>query len=1108
MPVSTAEEIQLESLTTALNELSKPLLASDTLSADSYTDQLEGAVRIAFAPCSSTVLESLHLYGHEHLYRYRSLEKNPASNDSAKRTDTSTLITAHTHHHDTDRGVSHDDLSDKGAWQWAMAVLDILLAIHCTLLKSKTGHAVSGNSPVSLANARATVESFDVTKRSDPNAVQFGANSANDNGNGDNRESALKQSSVMPKSFIEEITSDTTSMSQPGASIPRTKLLIEEISSDKTPVKRPDAAPPSHATDNKDAGALSLSQSMSVRKAIRVLVYAVLVPLLDSELATSLQHYLPQTVAEVALHKKRTSKKEQQKASARARPLTSPVYNFLYLLAAKHESGNWIARTGREEKLAVVVKRIAVWLGAKQGDTTEVTYLTAMHFAYPVLLSALQLAYGGADPTSTSSKDDCIGLDTTTADRSDDLNPRIKIGQKRKQDFAHLLVVLRHRMPLNVVMEAFAQLLALRDLPSSLQPVCSRILTKCLMMQNGVLCLLTHLLSSCETVSDVTAAATQTMRLVINCPRWMAKSKDAYYANICTQLYHLLHLRSSDSSVLNSVSNISRRLPHAVMILIHGMILKHPILARKHLISRMCAAFDVRFVEAGSEPYRPTLSGTQSTPSWVSELRIPVSDIWQCINQDAHTEEVGSSVNTAFITTWDPIVIEQAIQFAVEDMHKVFVAGLSASGDLNGREKSDMLGAVRSYIPILLALFSFTAEYPGVSLSTAVNELVGKILSAIDEDDAVEALFTFLDPGARPDTADVESKQDVHTTFELMSGSRNGVSYRWMPQTERNFAHDCQCVINLLGTLKRTALAGEFFVRLVEALGQVADETDEAGRDIAAASTGNFLHGGGGLSDAEIDRKRSYLLLSQCLGQLVQSLDVSVIKRTRHVIVFAKLLATSADDETTCMALGLLTTILTGNAVTVSKDDEADIAELRGWLEPFANHPNEEIAEIALDLITNIQTRNPLWQELQEQTTNIQTVDHHNSTKPEVSIDASGSGSSSQKAQITDIGNETKSLDNDMGLLPPSKNANSGTNDDAQPSAALVTEYESFSTAMLQLKDPMLPVRAHALVLLRRLLERRDESVRGKEQVILDILVTQIRQLDSYIYLVGKWSES
>ncbi|KAF5397490.1 Tetraspanin [Paragonimus heterotremus] len=52
-----------------------------------------------------------------------------------------------------------------------------------------------------------------------------------------------------------------------------------------------------------------------------------------------------------------------------------------------------------------------------------------------------------------------------------------------------------------------------------------------------------------------------------------------------------------------------------------------------------------------------------------------------------------------------------------------------------------------------------------------------------------------------------------------------------------------------------------------------------------------------------------------------------------------------------------------------------------------------------------------------------------------------------------------------------------------------------------QLNDPLVPVRGHALIMLSRLLESRDQCVLGHEERLFKMLVQHLSDMDSYIYL-------
>uniref|UniRef100_A0A0X3Q0D7 Transport and Golgi organization protein 6 homolog n=1 Tax=Schistocephalus solidus TaxID=70667 RepID=A0A0X3Q0D7_SCHSO len=60
---------------------------------------------------------------------------------------------------------------------------------------------------------------------------------------------------------------------------------------------------------------------------------------------------------------------------------------------------------------------------------------------------------------------------------------------------------------------------------------------------------------------------------------------------------------------------------------------------------------------------------------------------------------------------------------------------------------------------------------------------------------------------------------------------------------------------------------------------------------------------------------------------------------------------------------------------------------------------------------------------------------------------------------------------------------------------------EKLAAAFELLRDPLLPVRGHGLIEISRLLESRDPAVRGFEDKIYEVLVKQLDEDDSYLYL-------
>ena len=73
----------------------------------------------------------------------------------------------------------------------------------------------------------------------------------------------------------------------------------------------------------------------------------------------------------------------------------------------------------------------------------------------------------------------------------------------------------------------------------------------------------------------------------------------------------------------------------------------------------------------------------------------------------------------------------------------------------------------------------------------------------------------------------------------------------------------------------------------------------------------------------------------------------------------------------------------------------------------------------------------------------------------------------------------------------------------ASPSSSSSSQLPQVLEALRDIEDPMIPVRGHGLVTLRRLLERRDAHCLAQCDVIMDALRTCLAHEDSYVYLLA-----
>jgi hypothetical protein len=386
---------------------------------------------------------------------------------------------------------------------------------------------------------------------------------------------------------------------------------------------------------------------------------------------------------------------------------------------------------------------------------------------------------------------------------------------------------------------------------------------------------------------------------------------------------------------------------------------------------------------------------------------------------------------------------EQGLQQCVEDMHRVFVAAPRGA---------DHIAVLGPYVATLLELHLFVRTTAS-GLRVATREVIAAYLRILPGPDAARLLLQWVLPAA----AHGEGGLGSAGTFAW--GDGGGVVMQAQARAEGGgpgtaAGHQgparAEAVADLLEALKHTSVPGDYFVALVDELVRVAKDADglAAREPRPGGMPRNYLEVGGAAGDGDEEkdgetRGAVYLGVLQGAVKLAEAMGVAVLSRVAHVIRFAQLLAGAGDADETAMALALLTAMLSG-AVEIAADDEAQIAALHGWLEPYMHHPAEQVREMANDLRASIRTRDPSW------------------------------STALTQAQAGLPGGESGPV--------------------AGPRATL-------ATALLDLRDTMVPVRAHGLITLRRLVRERDPSTVGHVDKIYELYDSNIRQSDSYLYL-------
>lgn len=380
---------------------------------------------------------------------------------------------------------------------------------------------------------------------------------------------------------------------------------------------------------------------------------------------------------------------------------------------------------------------------------------------------------------------------------------------------------------------------------------------------------------------------------------------------------------------------------------------------------------------------------------------------------------------------------ELALQQCVEDIHRVFVAGKGGAAHMQ---------VLEPYIAALFQLHCFVRTTVS-GLRTSTREVLGAYLRALDSRDAARLLLSFVLPA--PTYSHKDSPQ-----YEFVLGEGGGVVMQAVRGATEDKEVAAEAVADLLGELKQTAVPGDYFVALVDELVRVAEEASPQ-LAVPLHARQNYLEVGGEQTGTLGDR---YLRVLQSTVKLAEAMGVTILRRAGHVVRFAQLLAGNGDEdgETTAMALGLVTAVLSGG-VDIAPEDEPQVAAVHTWLEPYTHHPDPQVREMANDLRATIRTRDPSW-------ANVPPV----------------SGAGNHCGPVVD-----------EQTVPAAEN-HCDPVEDGQATLA---------TSLADLRDSMLPIRAHGLITLRRLVRLQDPATAGHVDKIYDIFDSNLRQADSYLYL-------
>ncbi len=237
----------------------------------------------------------------------------------------------------------------------------------------------------------------------------------------------------------------------------------------------------------------------------------------------------------------------------------------------------------------------------------------------------------------------------------------------------------------------------------------------------------------------------------------------------------------------------------------------------------------------------------------------------------------------------------------------------------------------------------------------------------------------------------------------------------------------------------------------------------------------------------------------------------------------------------------------------MSHDDRAKAMELLPLLQSFADfHPDPTLQDMAIDLRIAIATQGVVTTDMLKSTSNIGDVRNAKMTaetsdfgKSFESPQPTESSQNIKHASVTESTEESMEVENGdshldhrdickgMGSIAISTNgrkaASNGVGHDSsfQPHSNGTSAATNGSTsqkngnhtldsptspivpsstvegALQELLDPLVPVRGHALITLRKLLEANDKEAMQKQDLLLSVFHENLAHGDSYIYLAA-----
>ena len=459
-------------------------------------------------------------------------------------------------------------------------------------------------------------------------------------------------------------------------------------------------------------------------------------------------------------------------------------------------------------------------------------------------------------------------------------------------------------------------------------------------------------------------------------------------------------------------------------------------------------------------------------------------------------------------------ISEKELAQSIEDIERIFVSN----------SEPEMVILANCFVPVIHVLFSLYCYTRNAVtyLKIQVEKIIQWLFDQFDTNVAVLYLKR-LALDSFTDESDVTWKR-MHNGLKFSAGSCGGIVVV-IDEGDKfsNIVGQCEelasCVIGLILLMKqRDEVAAEMILLCLKKLTQlISTEVDMANRpDIFGLpfsmknSSKNDCFDES--SSAEIELLKTNLTLLYLLQDLLEKFSHLCMTKASQIFSFVqatlergiKILQSTSDElfgvlesETLSLAMGLLTALLSDRS-KLSAEDWIRADELAPLLQHIAeHHPMEEVQEMAMDLRIAIATHGLVFTKHDQNTANVKPNKNKAEKIPEVPktkrplIEELNTNAETVETESSDeiLREKTAEVLKKMNIACETSNSE------------LKTSKFSFSQAVAELCDPLIPVRGHGLIMLHKLIKSNDMETLNKKEIVLKICKINLNHTDSYIYL-------